>query len=149
MFSESLDHIDQSLSLWHCYACSARWLNGISLLLASFFIKISMCEYRPILWPSYLRGKQMSQTILISELSYYFVFKCLLTLTDEAAETPSKHALMGSIAQGWEHWPCKPGVVSSNLAGACFRWGRCCDTSGEQPRCPSLKLHKTEMNVDM
>lgn len=145
MFSESLDHIDQTLSLWHCYACSARWLNGISLLLASFFIKISMYEYRPILWPSYLRGKQMSQTILISELSYYFVFKCLLMLTDEAA---SKHALMGSIAQGWEHWPCKPGVVSSNLAGACFR---CCDTSGEQPRGPSLKLHKTktEINVDM
>lgn len=25
----------------------------------------------------------------------------------------------GSIAQGLEHWSCKPGVASSNLAGAC------------------------------
>ena len=24
----------------------------------------------------------------------------------------------GSIAQGLEHWSCKPGVASSNLAGA-------------------------------
>ena len=26
----------------------------------------------------------------------------------------------GSIAQGLEHWSCKPGVASSNLAGACL-----------------------------
>ena len=26
----------------------------------------------------------------------------------------------GSIAQGLEHWSCKPGVASSNLAGACW-----------------------------
>lgn len=25
----------------------------------------------------------------------------------------------GPIAQGLEHWSCKPGVASSNLAGAC------------------------------
>ena len=34
-----------------------------------------------------------------------------------------KNALrVGSIAQGLEHWSCKPGVASSNLAGAyvCF-----------------------------
>lgn len=27
-------------------------------------------------------------------------------------------AVVGSIAQGLEHWSCKPGVASSNLAGA-------------------------------
>ena len=32
----------------------------------------------------------------------------------------------GSLAQGLEHWSCKPGVVSSNLTGACtfIYWSR-------------------------
>lgn len=107
VFRESWSHRSDWL------ACSARWFNGVSLLLASLSIKISMCEYGPILWPSlYLCGKQMSQTILISELSYHFVFKNLQTLTDEAAETTCEPTLVGSIAQKWEHWSCKP----SNLA---------------------------------
>lgn len=53
------------------------------------------------------------------ERLYFSQFIVQKDTPGQNGENPSGKAVhCGFIAQGLEHWSCKPGVVSSNLTGA-------------------------------
>lgn len=97
VFSKSLDHIDQTDSL-----TVRRWRVLRQVLLMEFHrrwpgssVKLACVNGGPLLWPSlYLRGKQMSQAILISLLSYRFVFKTPLWRCSRGLHSSGVRALV-------------------------------------------------------